>query len=327
MRMINYLWDNTRIVEGKKEDIIMGQMDRQWNDLAKDILELGWDEKPNEVRAVYESDKAPAPTKYLLNRQFVFDGTEAPIMHGKKINIIKPLREIEWIMILKSNILTDLHKVGIHFWDNWDMGDRTIGRAYGYQNSLRVYPVPISKVNRTLLDPRKGIMTENGHILMDQIDYLIHNLINNPRSRRHIIMLWNILDIAKMKLPPCVYRSEWFVDGNDMLHVKVGARSSDLPLGNPFNTIQYHALHKMVAQVTGLGLGEMIFDMGNVHIYDRHFEGVQLILDRKREDSTPSQLILPANVRSLYDFNMEDIYLTNYTKDDYSPYVPFEIAE
>lgn len=305
----------------------MAQMDSQWNKLAKEIMETGWDEKPEEVRAVYESDKAPAPTRYLLNKQFIFSGDEAPIMFGKKINPIKPFKEIEWIIIKKSNHLADLHKEGIHFWDNWDMGDGTIGKAYGYQNSLRVYPVPADKVNRSLLDPHKGVLIENGHILMDQIDYLIHNLINNPRSRRHIIMLWNIQDISKMKLPPCVYRSEWFVDGDDKLHVKVGARSSDLALGNPFNTIQYHALHKMIAQVVGLELGDMIFDMGNVHIYDRHFDGVQLILDRKREDAPATRLILPPNVRNLYDFNMEDLRLENYTEDLYSPFVRFEIAE
>ena len=220
----------------------MGQMDSQWNKLAREIMETGWDEKPEEVRAVYESDKAPAPTRYLLNKQFIFSGDEAPIMFGKKINPIKPFKEIEWIMIKKSNHLADLHKEGIHFWDNWNMGDGTIGKAYGYQNSLRVYPVPADKVNKSLLDPHKGIVIENGHILMDQIDYLIHNLINNPRSRRHIIMLWNIQDIPKMKLPPCVYRSEWFVDGKEGFLqprsiakdlVRAGRRQPGIPARQP----------------------------------------------------------------------------------------------
>lgn len=305
----------------------MSQMDTQWNALAKDILNNGWDEKPEEVRAKYETDKAPAPTKYVLDRNFVFDGTEAPIMKGKKINPIKPFHEIDWIMIEKSNVLADLHRRDVHFWDNWDQGDGTIGKAYGYQNQLKVYPFPILQVDKSLLHPDKPVVVDNGHMMLDQVDALMQQLKYNPRSRRLIIMLWNILHISEMKLPPCVYRSEWMVDGDDRVNIKVGTRSSDLALGVPFNVIQYFMFWQAICKIVGLEPGVMKFDMGNVHIYDRHFDGVNKILERKREDSEPSQLILPQNLTNLYELNVEDIIITNYDETQYSPYVPFEIAE
>lgn len=309
----------------------MSQMDTQWNAIAKKILIDGWDENPSEVRAVYESDKAPAPTRYIIDARMEFDGTEAPIQFGKKINPAKPFGELDWIMRQKSNKLEDLHAKGINFWDNWEIKEGewkgTIGPAYGYQVGKRCLPYPLAKVNWDHLDPTAGytVITHMGdrYIMLDQMDTLIQNLINSPRSRRHVISLWNIDDIPDMKLPPCVWRSEWFVDGDDKLVLKLGARSNDFCLGNPFNVIQYYGLQRMLSQVTQFETGKMVFDLGNVHIYDRHFKGAQEIISRDRVDGR-AQLIIPSDVKNFYEFNVDDFYLEGY---DPSPSVKFEIAE
>lgn len=310
----------------------MSQMDIQWNKIAKQILEKGWDEDPSKVRAVYASDKEPAPTRYIIDARMEFDGTEAPIQRGKKVKLEKPLGEIEWIMIDKSNRLEDLHAKDIHFWDNWEQkdehgeGNGTIGEAYGAVMNRKIYPYPVKLLRKEYLDPRKQLtymINDNSYVMLDQMDYLIQNLLHSPNSRRHIISLWDLDNLPKMKLPPCVWRSEWMVDGDDKLNLKVGARSQDFCLGNPFNVIQYYALQRMIAQVVDLEPGKMIFDMGNVHIYDRHFEGAQKIIDRNAVEGK-SQLILPKGIRNLYEFNMGDITLENYNPEGH---VPFEIAE
>lgn len=309
----------------------MSQMDVQWNIIASNILNYGWDEDPAQVRAVYESDKDPAPTKYIIDARMEFDGTEAPIQFGKKINPDKPFGEMDWIMIQKSNRLEDLHKKDIHFWDNWEIKEGewkgTIGPAYGYQIGKKCLLYPLNKLNWDHLNPREEYIIRHHmgerYIILDQMDYLIQNLVNSPRSRRNVLTLWNINDIPKMKLPPCVWRSEWFVDGDNKLVLKLGARSNDFCLGNPFNVIQYYALQRMIAQVTNLGVGKMIFDLGNVHIYDRHFDGAREIIERDRTDGK-AQLIIPSNIKNLYDFDYKDFKLEDYEP---SAFVKFEIAE
>lgn len=309
----------------------MSQMDIQWNEIAKTILEKGWDEDPSQVRAVYETDKTPAPARYIIGARMEFDGTEAPIQFGKFINPDKPFGELDWIMKMKSNKLQDLHDMGIHFWDNWEIKEGewkgTIGPAYGYQVGKKCLPYPLKLVKWDHLNQKDDyvittIMGER-YIMLDQMDTLIQGLVNNPRSRRHIISLWNINDLPNMKLPPCVWRSEWFVDGDDKLVVKLGARSSDFCLGNPFNTIQYYALQKQIAQVAQYGVGRMIFDLGNVHIYDRHIQGAIEIIERDRTEGK-AELILPSNVKNFYDFNYKEFRLEGY---DPSPGIRFEKAE
>lgn len=304
----------------------MSQMDVQWNALARRVLEKGWDENPESARAVYADTKEKAPARFVIDAEFKFDNTEAAIAFGKNVNYLNAFLEMEWIAILKSNRLEDLHKVGITFWDNWEYQNTgTIGKAYGYQLGLNTLPFPVQHVDKTKLDPRKNHPVENGYYLLDQIDSLIQGLVYNPFSRRHVLNLMNMHDIRFMKLPPCVWRSEWLVDGDMKLNVKLGARSSDLALGNHFNVIQYQNLQRMICQVVDLEPGFLKFDMGNAHIYDRHIEGTHKIL--KREDKVKDkkcQLILPPNVRSLYDFNMNDIKLEGY---DPEPGIKFIVAE
>lgn len=309
----------------------MSQMDKQWNDLGNRIIESGWDENPTLIRAVYADTKEPAPTRYVIDAEFKFDGSEFPIQFGKKINHVKPFEEIHWIMIDKSNRLSDLHDKGIHFWDNWESKDPkyagTIGKAYGYQTAKNVLPFMIKNLDVSKLDPKAlyPYDKDQGIIYLNQIDYLIQSLIHNPMSRRHIITLMNIGDFKDMALPPCVWRSEWFVDGDEKLNVKIGARSSDFCLGNPFNVSQYYYLQRMIAQVVDLDVGFMKFDMGNVHIYDRHLAGAKEIISRgDKVKDKKAQLILPPHVRSLYDFKVEDVKIIGY---DPEPAVKFMIAE
>ena len=106
---------------------------------------------------------------------------------------------------------------------------------------------------------------------MNQVEYVIHQLKNNPSSRRIMTTLWDVEDLDDMALEPCVWATHWTVQ-NGKLNLHVKQRSSDCCLGLPFNILQYHALHVVMAKVSDLELGTMFWNIDNAHIYDRHME-------------------------------------------------------
>jgi thymidylate synthase len=66
----------------------------------------------------------------------------------------------------------------------------------------------------------------------------------------------------------------------------------------------------MVAQVTGLGVGDFVHTMGDVHIYANHVEQVKLQLSREPR-ALPTLRLDPAR-RELEEFVFEDITLEGY---------------
>lgn len=156
--------------------------------------------------------------------------------------------------------------------------------------------------------------------MIDQVDYLLNQLKNNPSSRRHITTLWNPDDLDDMSLTPCVYETQWHVKGGK-LHLEVRCRSNDMALGNPFNVFQYNVLQRMIAQVTGYELGEYIYHIGDCHIYTRHIEPIKEQINRTRFEA-PTLWINP-DVKDFYDFKISDFKLINY---DYGEKINFEVA-
>ena len=87
-------------------------------------------------------------------------------------------------------------------------------------------------------------------------------------------------------------------------------RSCDLFLGVPFNIASYALLTMMLAQVCGLKAKEFIHSMGDAHLYNNHFEQVNLQLSREPRP-LPNMVINP-EVKNLDDFQFEDFKLEGY---------------
>jgi thymidylate synthase len=280
----------------------MNSADKQYLDLVRNIIKHGYSDEGENVRPKW-ADGTPAYTKSLISCKMQFDNSEVPILTTKQVAWKTAIKELLWIWQMKSNRIEDLHKMNVHIWDEWEIKEGkwagTIGPAYGYQLGKKC-----RKVNGELLD---------------QVDYLLWSLKNNP-SRRMITTLWDKDDLDEMVLTPCVWKTNWLVKGRK-LHLIVGIRSNDMALGNPFNVFQYSVLQRMIAQVTGYELGTLTFDIDDAHVYDRHIEPLKQQL--KREPYPAPKLWINPEITNFYDFTPDDFKLIDYK---HHPKIEMEVA-
>lgn len=275
-----------QVYEGKSYD-------EQYFELCRRIINEGeFDSNP---RPKYE-DGTPAHVKSVFYHTFTFEPNDIPLLFSKQVYVRQAIEEMLWIFRDRSNVVKDLQDKNVHIWDEWQDENGTIGKAYGYQ-----------------------LAQEVGHTGRNQVDNLIYNLKNNPESRRHIISLWNVEDIDDMMLTPCVWQTQWVVQGGK-LHLEVMARSTDVALGLPFNVAQYWVLHKLIANEVGLDAGDMVFIMTTPHLYDRHIDTMQVQsynywcnLERMKDniiEQSPIQIEI--DDVGLYDFTMDNIRIKGY---------------
>jgi thymidylate synthase len=155
---------------------------------------------------------------------------------------------------------------------------------------------------------------------VDQLEYLINQIKTNPNSRRLIISAWNPCEVDKMAIPPCHSFMQFYVV-NGKLSCQLYQRSADIFLGVPFNIASYSLFTMMIAQVCGLKPGEFVHTMGEAHIYTNHVDQIKLQLSREPKP-LPVMKINP-NVKSIYDFKIEDFTLEGYER---SPRIKGEVA-
>ena len=138
---------------------------------------------------------------------------------------------------------------------------------------------------------------------------MIESLRSNPESRRHVVSAWNVADVDAMALPPCHALFQFYVaDGR--LSCQLYQRSADVFLGVPFNIASYALLTHLVAQVTGLDVGEFIHTLGDAHIYHNHFD--QVTEQLTRQPRALPRLVLNPGVREIDRFELPDITVENY---------------
>jgi len=137
-------------------------------------------------------------------------------------------------------------------WDEWADEDGQLGPVYGSQ--WRAWPAATQ---------------DGGTRHIDQLAALIDQIRENPDSRRLLVSSWNVGEIENMKLPPCHLLFQVGV-AEERLSCSMYMRSCDVFLGLPFNIASYALLTMMIAQTTGLELGDLIISLGDAHIYSNH---------------------------------------------------------
>jgi len=144
---------------------------------------------------------------------------------------------------------------------------------------------------------------------VDQLRNLIDGLMKDPYGRRHIISAWNPGELDLMALPPCHMMAQFYIR-NGKLSCMMTMRSTDVPLGLPFNIASYALLTHMIAHVCKLDVANLTINMGDCHIYQNQIDGVKEQLER---DPLPlPTLWLNPEIDDIEDFTMNDIKLINY---------------
>ena len=202
----------------------------------------------------------------------------------------RAIDEILWIWQKKSNNVNDLNS---HIWDQWAGEDGSIGKAYGYQMAKKYQ-----------------FKTKEGIKEMDQVDYCLYLLNNDPASRRIMTNIFNHEELKDMNLEPCAYSTQWLVKGGK-LHLILNQRSQDMLAANGWNTMQYAALLCMFAQVTGLEVGTLTHNIGDCHIYDRHIPLIEKLIEAESMDVCP-KLVIKNPTKNFYDFKVEDFEIEGY---------------
>ena len=118
-------------------------------------------------------------------------------------------------------------------------------------------------------------------VFKDQIKELIKGLKLNPNSRRHMVSAWNVGDLEDMTLPPCHYGFQCYVV-NGKLSLMWNQRSVDTFLGLPFNIASYATLLLLLCEETGYEAGELIANLGDVHLYKNHVEQAKEQISREQ---------------------------------------------
>lgn len=282
-------------------------------DQIRQILNRGY--KDVNPRPKY-ADGTPAHTISLnhITRSYDLSKGEFPICTLRPIAWKTGIKEILTIYQKPTNNLAEMRAMGVNWWDDWDIGDGTIGQRYG------------ATVSR-----------------YDLINNLIKDIQNNPYGRRKVVSLWQETDLRETPgLAPCAFLTIWNVrndnDGKEYLDMCLIQRSGDmLTASGPgcINEVQYAALLMMIARHCGYEPGKFTHFVANEQIYDRHEDQARTMLTRydkrpnywierdKEYTKWPNLILNPAKT-DFYDITIDDFEMVDY--DPIKPQLKLELG-
>ncbi len=262
---------------------------QQYLDLLSYVLQNG----------VQKEDRTGTGTRSVFGYQMRFDLNQGfPIVTTKKIHLKSVIHELLWFLRGDSNVRY-LQQNGVRIWNEWADENGDLGPIYGVQWR-----------NWEGAD----------HKAVDQISQVITQIKEKPYSRRHIVNAWNVTEVDQMALPPCHMFFQFYVAENK-LSCQLYQRSADIFLGVPFNISSYALLTMMIAQVTGLELGDFVHTFGDAHLYTNHIDQAETQLAR-RPYPLPQMKINP-DIRDIDSFSYQDFELVNYQAH---PHIKAEIS-
>jgi len=235
-----------------------------------------------------KADRTGTGTRSVFGWQMRYDLAKGfPLVTTKKLHLRSIIHELIWFLQGDTNIAY-LKENGVSIWDEWANADGDLGPVYGRQ--WRAWPTADGKV-------------------VDQIAWVVEEIKRNPDSRRLIVSAWNVGELPKMALMPCHTMFQFYV-ANGKLSCQLYQRSGDIFLGIPFNIASYALLTHMIAQVTGLEVGDFVHTLGDAHLYSNHIEQAQKQL--AREPRALPKLVLNSEVKNIFDFRFEDVSIVDY---------------
>ncbi|MBQ3413525.1 thymidylate synthase [Candidatus Saccharibacteria bacterium] len=309
----------------------MSKFDDQYIDLCRRILKSGekiTNYKKTDSRSASVTNAIPdhaaqgqqaTQTIRLPHQVLQFDlEEEFPILTSKKVAFKTATLELLWIYQQASNDVRWLQERGVKIWNEWEIAE---DGTYMGRNINQIFRD--SHPDEPAADFAHTIGTAYGWIVKRYhlIDNLIETLKKNPGNRRMVLSLWQNEWLETAALPSCVWNSQWNLT-NGRLNLLVTSRSSDVPLGLPFNISQYAVLCYLIAQCVGVRPGQFTFITNDAHIYENQIDGIKEHISRYetavKTGTLPGAptLWLNPDITDFYAFDssreLKDIKLENY---------------
>ncbi|TDI77662.1 MAG: thymidylate synthase [Bacteroidetes bacterium] len=248
---------------------------------------------------VFRMDRTGTGTRSIFGYQMRFDLADGfPLVTSKRVYFKGLAVELLWFLKGDTNVKY-LNDHNVKIWDAWADEDGNLGPVYGKQ--------------------WVRWQGANGETF-NQIARVIESIKNDPGSRRHIVNAWNVGEVDQMALPPCHMFYQFYV-AEGKLSCQLYVRSNDLFLGAPFNIAEYALLIHMVAQQCDLEPGDLVYTIGDAHIYVNHLDQIDEQLSR--ETFELPTLKLRRKPRSIFDYEYEDFELLDY---QYHPSIKAPVA-
>lgn len=256
------------------------------------------------THGVDKTDRTGTGTRSVFGYQMRFDLQKGfPILTTKRVHFKSVAVELLWFLKGDTNVQY-LKDNGVSIWNEWATAEQCarfgrnegdLGAVYGHQWR-----------NFGATKNPDGTYQKDG---FDQISWLINEIKTNPDSRRLIVSGWNPPEAGQVALPPCHTMFQFYV-ANGKLSCQLYQRSADIFLGVPFNIASYALLTHLIAQVTGLEVGEFVWTGGDSHLYSNHFE--QTALQLSREPLPLPRLKINPTIKDIFAFEYADLELENY---------------
>ncbi len=303
-----------------------------YDDALKLILDKGtW--RSNKRTGVRCKSYLGIVSRYRIDKEF-------PILSRRKVWPKSIFAELLWF-ISGSTCNKDLQALGANIWTPWvdkafeqkyGYAEGCFGPVYGFQlrhfggyygNGIGGEPFTNdTTINSAVVLKRfpeaQGYMY--GHDGFDQLAWMMNRIKEDPSCRRILFSLWNPKDVDKMRLPPCHYTYQVFIDDDGRLSGMLTQRSCDFPIGVPANIQFYSALTTMIAQQTGYESYEFVHSTVDSHIYENQIKEVEEYLSLPEKDS-PKLTISKAP--DIFSYKMEDFVLKDYNP---GPVIKFALA-
>lgn len=218
------------------------------------------------------ADRTGVGTRSCFGMSWRHDMREGfPLLTTKHVPPRLPFIELKWILSGSTSV-SDLHKENVHYWDEWATAEKC------------------AKFNRHAgqLGPTYGHAWRNfgGYHGMgtDQVWLLLQGLKDSPFSRRHILNAWHPQEAQLVELPPCHTMHQVKCHGDKGISLSVWCRSIDIFLGLPFDILIYAYWLEILAVLTGREAWNLVFQIGDLHLYNSHVRQAEEQLKRDPYD-------------------------------------------
>lgn len=297
----------------------MNYQEQQYLDLLSKLIDEG-DER---------IDRTGVGTRAIFGHQMRFNLSEGfPVFTTKKVFWKTAFKEMLWMLNGGSNI-RELLEQNVHIWSEWP--HKKYCNETGDVINLKDFEARVLNDNDFAakwgdLGPVYGKQWRHWKTCdgreIDQIQFVIDQLKDNPTGRRILWDGWNVAELDKMALPPCHKHYQFFVQpSSNKLCGAVIQRSADSFLGLAWNVCNLALVTTLLAEQTGYELGEIVWFGLDVHLYLNHIEQAKEQISR--EPRPFPKLVIKRKPQSLFDYRIDDFDLEGYNPH---PHIPAQVA-